>query len=137
VQDRDARDPDGEGEGGKLEGGCTVDAKCDVACDMTVDVKADCPKPPVTVSSTAPSDPATAATLQATLESALPTIVSLRNHCRLEADIAASFAGTVSAATDLKAACIPPLVAAVQRSVQDVTVCASASASVLATVNVQ
>ena len=124
-------------EGGKFEGGCTVDAKCDVACDMTVDVKADCPKPSVTVSSTAPSDPVTAATLQATLESALPTIVSLRNHCRLEADIAASFAGTVSAATDLKAACIPPLVAAVQRSVQDVIGCASASASVLATVNVQ
>lgn len=124
-------------EGGKLEGGCQVDARCDGACDMTVNVKADCPKPSVTVSSSGASDPATAATLKAALEGSLPTIVALKNHCRLEADIASSFTGTLSAATDLKAACIPPLVAAAQRSVQDVIVCANASTSVLTTLNVQ
>lgn len=37
------------GTGGKLEGGCAVDAKCDAYCDVTVAAKSVCPAKPVDV----------------------------------------------------------------------------------------
>jgi hypothetical protein len=36
-------------EGGKLEGGCKVDAKCDANCDASVSAKAECTPPALTI----------------------------------------------------------------------------------------
>lgn len=123
-------------EGGKLEGGCTVDARCDVSCDAAVIARADCPAPLVTVSTVAAADPTEAAKLKTSLEADLPMVLALDNKCQLEANIAAniaaSFSGTVASVTDIKKACIPLLVVTAQNAVSDVQVCASSTARILA-----
>jgi hypothetical protein len=50
------------------------------------------------------------------------------------ASIAGTFSGNISAVTDIKAACIPPMVAAVGSAVQDVQASVSATASIAGTI---
>lgn len=120
-------------EGGKLEGGCQVDAKCDGACDATVAAKASCPTPAVSVAFTGAADGTEAAKLEAALEAGMPAVLRIRQHCEHESEVAASFSGIASSVTDIKAACIPPVVAAVARSVQDATACLQSAASLAST----
>lgn len=122
-------------EGGKLEGGCQVEAKCDAACDATVAAKASCPSPSVAVTASGASNATAAADLEAALEADLPQVLALKEHCETEADIAASFSGTVSSVSDIKPACIPPLVAATSNAVKDVQTCLSSAAAVAGTIN--
>lgn len=122
-------------DGGKLEGGCKVDARCDQGCDVSVIAAADCPAPTVSVASSGSSDPTTAAKLEAALEADLPTVIALKSRCDLEVNVVASFSGSISAVTDIKPACIPPLVSGVARSTQEVQACAQAANAVVATVN--
>jgi len=117
-------------EGGKLEGGCPVDAKCDAACDATTIAGADCPSPTVTVTITGAVDAAEAAKLKAAFEANMPASLSMKEKCTLEANIVGTFTGTVSAVTDIKPACIPPLVKATSTAASEIQACASASVSV-------
>lgn len=117
-------------EGGKLEGGCQVDAKCDANCDASVSAKAECTPPEVAVVVTGSAE--FAGKLKATLEANLSLVFGLKARLDGMASIAASFSGNVSAVTDIKVACIPPMVAAVQNAVQDVSVSAKASADIVA-----
>jgi hypothetical protein len=117
--------------GGQLQGGCPVDAKCDGGCDAVVVATASCPVTVVTVTSQGAADPATAAKIEAALESDLPAVLTLNERCRLEAQIAASFAGSTSSVTDIKAACIPPVVKAVGSASQDVQACAASTAALV------
>jgi hypothetical protein len=116
-------------EGGKLEGGCQVDAKCDANCDASVSAKAECTPPSVNVVVTGNVE--LAAKLQATLEANLPLVFAFKARLEGMASIAGSFSGNVSAVTDIKAACIVPLVAAVGSAVQDVQVSVKATADIV------
>jgi hypothetical protein len=120
--------------GGKLEGGCAVDAKCDASCDATVTAKATCGAPVVTIESSGASDAAEAAKLKAALESNLPTLIALKDHCEIEASLAASFSGNVSSVADIKPACIPTLVSATANALNDIQVCASSTTSIAGSV---
>ena len=120
--------------GGKLEGGCKVDAKCDANCDVSVVAKADCPLGMVTLTVNGAAEPSTAATLKSTLEASLPLVFALSAHFKAEAEVASGVSGNADALVDLKAACIPPVVAAAQAAVSDVAAGASASSSVISTV---
>lgn len=61
-----------ECKGGKLEGGCKVEAKCEGSCNASASAKAECtpPKLTVTVTGTAPKIPL----LRATLERNMPNL---------------------------------------------------------------
>lgn len=125
----------GSCEGGKLEGGCQVDAKCDSGCDATVAAKATCPTPTVAVSFQGASDTGAAAKLEAALEADIPAVLALKAHCETEVDDAASFSGNVSSITDIKASCIPPIVSATSKAVQNVQTCLSSTTAIAGTIN--
>lgn len=121
-------------EGGKLEGGCQVDAKCDANCDASVSAKAECRPPELTVEISGSANVQAAAKLKATFEANLGVILAFKARLEGMASIATSFSGNISAVTDIKAACIPPLVAAVGSAVEDVQASVSATASVAGTI---
>lgn len=121
-------------EGGRLQGGCAVDAKCDGSCDASVAAKATCATPTVAVSSQGAADPTAAASVVSTLEAQLPTILALTAHCKAEAELAGTLTGNTSAVTDIKPACIPPLVRAVSVAAQDVQRCLEAASALVGSV---
>src|SRR6185436_11586544 len=98
--------------GGKLEGGCSakVDAKCDANCNGSVQAKAQCTPPAVEVRFAGTANADFAGKLIATLKANLPIIFSLKARFAGLADATASLSGNISAVTDIKAACIVPLV---------------------------
>jgi len=117
-------------EGGKLEGGCQVDAKCNGNCDASVSAKAECHPPTLSVEFSGAADIQAAGKLKATFEANMGIILAFKERLKVMADIGGNFTGNISAVTDIKAACIPPLLFAVKNAVGDVTASASASASV-------
>ncbi len=121
-------------EGGKLEGGCQVDAKCDANCDASVSAKAECRPPELTVEFSGAANIEAAGKLKATFEANLGVILAFKARLEGMASIAGTFSGNISAVTDIKAACIPPMVAAVGSAVQDVQASVSATASIAGTI---
>jgi hypothetical protein len=119
-------------EGGKLEGGCTVDAKCDGNCDASVSAKAECTPPSVTIAITGVASAEAAAKLKATLEANLSIVLGFQARLDGMAKLTAAFTANISAVTDIKVACIPPLVAAAGEAVSNVTASASACGSIVA-----
>lgn len=115
--------------GGKLDGGCQVDANCDANCDASVAAKAKCVSPEVEVVVT--SETELARKLEAALESNLPIVFA--SKARLDGMVASTttLADNVGQLTDLRISCIPPVVAAAYDAVQDVTVSASVSAEIV------
>ena len=126
-------------EGGKLEGGCKVEAKCDANCDASVSAKAECTPPRVafTLQATGAAEGQIAAftRLKATLEANLPLVFAFKARLETMAELAVNFTGNIKAVTDIKVACIPPLVLALTTAVDDVTASVSASASVAGSIN--
>lgn len=118
-------------EGGKLEGGCKVDAKCDGNCDASVSAKAECTPPEVTVAFTGATNLEAAAKLRATFEANLSIVAGFQARLEGMASLTASFTSNISAVVDIKAACIPPLLAAVAEAGQNVTASASACGSIV------
>lgn len=121
--------------GGKLEGLCRVDAKCDTACDIRTAVKAACPAPVLSVTTSGSADPAAAALVKSTLESAMPKVIAIKSRSELEANSVSAFAGVVSSVTDIKAACIPPVVKATAEAADDITSTLQSAASIVGTIN--
>lgn len=126
-------------EGGKLEGGCKVDAKCDGNCDASVSAKAECTPPQITVEVQGAADIQAAGKLKATFEANLGVILAFKARLKAMADIAASFSGNISVdvLSDLKAACIPPMIAAVGSAVEDVKGSLDASVSIAGSAGAQ
>ena len=118
-------------EGGKLQGGCQVDATCDSNCDVSVASSADCPTPTISVSITGAADTTAAATVRATLEANLGALLSLKSRLQGMAQLSGLLMGNAGALTDIKPACIPVVVAASTTAVSEVTGTISALATVL------
>jgi hypothetical protein len=116
--------------GGELKGGCTVEAKCEGNCDASVKAKAECRPPAIEVAFSGAANVQAAGKLQATFEANLGVILAFKARLEGMGKIAGSFRGNVSAVTDIKAACIPPLVAAVGNALQDVEASASATVAI-------
>ncbi len=114
--------------GGKLEGGCKVDAKCDANCNGSVQAKAECTPAKLAIKASADG----LVKLVATLEANLPLIFDIKLRFQAIAKLAGNI--DVSAATDIKAACIPPVIAAAAQAVSDLGDATSASVSVTASV---
>jgi len=84
-------------EGGKLEGGCQVDAKCDANCDASVSAKASCEVKPFSITAAGSANANVEAAI-ATLQVNLPKLV-LAVQARGEAilKISAGFTGASTA----------------------------------------
>lgn len=121
-------------EGGKLEGGCKVDAKCDANCDASVSAKAECTPPAVKAVVTASAKAELVGKLEATLEANLPLVFAFKAKLEGIAAVTGSLAGNIDAVADIKVACIPPLVAAVGDALANVKGSVSATASVTGSV---
>lgn len=107
-------------EGGKLEGGCKVEAKCDASCDASVKAKAQCTPPAVAVVFDAAANVQAAGKLKATLEANLPLILAFRARLDGMKEVAIGMEGNISAVTDIKVTCIPPILQAAGNAVEDV-----------------
>jgi len=121
-------------EGGKLEGGCEVDAKCEASCDASVEAKAECTPPRVSVGFSGSADAQAAGKLKAVLEANLGLVATL--EARLtglgEATIALSANVDADSLVDIKLACIPVVIAAVFTAADDVVVSTEATATIFA-----
>jgi hypothetical protein len=116
--------------GGELKGGCKAEAKCEGNCDASVKAKAECRPPTVTVSFSGSANFEAAAQLKATFEANLGLILAFQARLEGMAKIVGTFSGNISAVTDIKVACIPPLVAAIGNAGQDLTASVSAAGSI-------
>lgn len=114
-------------EGGKLEGGCEVDAKCGANCSASVQAKAQCTPPSVKIAFQGSANADFAGKLVATLEANLPIVYALEARLTAMADVVVSLKGNVTAVADIKVSCIPPVAAAVGQALADVEASASAT----------
>lgn len=120
-------------EGGKLEGGCKVDAKCDANCDASIQAKAECAPPELAIVVTGSAE--IAAKLKATLETNLSIVFGLKARLEAMGEVVAALKENVGAVADIKVACIPPMVAAVGNAVEDVNVSGKATVDLVGSVN--
>jgi hypothetical protein len=107
-------------EGGKLEGGCKVEAKCDASCDASVKAKAQCTPPSVDVVLEGSANIQAAGKLRATLEANLPLVFAFKARLEGMGEVATSMQGNIEAVTDIKATCIPVILSAAGNAVEDV-----------------
>jgi hypothetical protein len=128
-------------EGGKLEGGCNVDAHCQSNCDASASAKAECRPPRVDIAAKGTS-PAFA-TIAATLEKNLPSILvvaqargqSFLDLVKTTLDGAVTL--SVSGKLDVKGtACIGVALSSAQQGAADFTEAFSQSVKVVAAVGV-
>ncbi|HSO37248.1 MAG TPA: hypothetical protein VLT33_32200, partial [Labilithrix sp.] len=118
-------------EGGKLEGGCQVDAKCDASCDASISAKAECTPPSVTVNFSGAANIEAAGKLKAVFEANLGVVLAFKARLEGMAKLTGTIAGSADAVVDIKVACIPAVVAAAAVAVENVGAAASASASIV------
>ncbi len=122
-------------EGGKLEGGCKVDAKCDASCDASVSAKAECTPPSVTVTFSGEANAEAAGKLKAAFEANLGVILGMKARLEGMAQFAATIGGSADAVVSIKAACIPVVALSATSAVADVAASVSASGSLVAAAN--
>jgi hypothetical protein len=121
-------------EGGKLEGGCKVEAKCDANCDASVSAKAECTPPEITVQFSGAANADAAGKLVATLKANLGVVLAFKSRLEGMVAVTGTFKANISAVTDIKAACIPLVVASVGSALTDVAASAQAAGSVAGSV---
>jgi hypothetical protein len=122
-------------EGGKLEGGCQVDAKCDANCDASVSAKAECTPPQVVVAFEG------GATINAkytdSLKANLPQLIVVFQargdaFVKTISTVGGSLAGSVSGDIGVKGiACLNTVGAQVVNASQQMTVAVSSSTNVV------
>jgi hypothetical protein len=118
--------------GGKLEGGCQVEAKCDANCDASVSAKAECTPPSINVAFSGAADVQAAGKLQAVFEANLGLIFAFQARLEGMAQLTGTIGGNADVIVDIKAACIPAVIAAAAAARADVEAAGSATASVVA-----
>ncbi len=116
--------------GGKLEGGCKVDAKCDASCDASVSAKAECTPPQITVTFSGAADAQAAGKLKAAFEANLGVILAFKARLEGMATLAGTISGSADAVVEIKAACIPAVVAAALTAVENVGATVKVTASI-------
>lgn len=120
--------------GGKLEGGCQVDAKCDAECDVSVAAQAVCPAGTVDVRVSGAANTAAITKLRATLLVNFGPVLSLRAHLEHLSAVAAIVSSSADAISDITPACIPPLTSAAGAAGDEVQSALQAVSSVVASV---
>ncbi len=122
--------------GGKLEGGCKVDAKCDANCDASVSAKAECTPPALTITGGA----GVSAKYTDSLKVNIPDLIVVAQargeaFAKLIANVAGSAAGSVQGDLSVKVvACLAALSSDVSRAGADMGAAVNGSVSVVTSV---
>jgi hypothetical protein len=106
-------------EGGKLEGGCKVEAKCDANCDASVSAKAECTPPKVSLQVSGSANAEAALKLKGVIEANFGVVAAFQARLKGVLDATGSFAANANGIADIKAACIPVLFSAAGQAVSD------------------
>lgn len=122
-------------EGGELSGGCNADVKCDANCSASVKAKAECTPPSLTVTFSGGIDAQAAGKLRGTIEANFGVILAFKSRLEGMASVAATISGSADAVVDIKAACIPQVVAAGAAAVSDVAAAVEATGSLAGSVS--
>lgn len=124
-------------EGGELKGGCQVEASCDANCDASVKAKAECTPPEVRIVVEGAASANVEAKLKAVLEANLGVIAALEARFTALGDALVAVSGNVDAEflADIKVACVPVILAALEGAVSDVGATVQASASIMGSVS--
>jgi hypothetical protein len=117
--------------GGKLEGGCQVEAKCEGNCDASVSAKAECTPPSVKVSFSGAANIQAAGKLQAVFEANLGVIFAFQARLEGMAKLTGTITGNADVIVDVKASCIPAMIAAAADAVADVKASGDATISIV------
>lgn len=117
--------------GGKLEGGCQVEAKCEGNCDASVSAKAECTPPSVKVAFSGAADIQAAGKLQAVFEANLGVIFAFQARLEGMAKLTGTITGNADVIVDVKASCIPAMIAAAADAVADVKASGDATISIV------
>jgi hypothetical protein len=121
-------------EGGKLEGGCTVEAKCDANCNASVSAKAECSPPQLTIVASGFADASAAAKLQGTLKANLGLVLAFRARLQGMFELTSTITGNADAVASIKTACIPQVIAAAVAAGTDVAASVEATGSIATSV---
>ncbi len=113
--------------GGKLEGGCNVEAKCEGNCDASVKAKAECRPPELRVSFSGAANVEAAARLQAVFEANLGIVLAFKARLEGMLELAGTITGNADVVVEIKAACIPAVIAAAVAAAGDVKASAEIS----------
>ncbi len=120
-------------EGGKLEGGCQVDAKCDANCDASVSAKAECTPPELTIKAGANVQAKYIDSLKANLPQ-LVVVFQARGEAFVKtiSTVGGSLAGSVSGDIGVKGiACLNTVGAQVVNATGQMTAAVNASGNVV------
>jgi hypothetical protein len=120
--------------GGELKGGCKAEAKCEGSCDASVSAKAECTPPQVKLAITGGANAEVVAQLKTTLEANLPVVYALKARLEGMAKLTGTITANGSAVVDIKAACIPAVIAAAGTGVSDTTATVSATGSLIGSI---
>ena len=121
-------------EGGKLEGGCKVDSpKCEGNCNASVSAKAECSPPTIAVSFSGSADIQAAANLKAVFEANLGVILAFKAKLEGMASLVGDISGNADVIVDIKASCIPAVIAAAADALVDVKASGDATISIAGT----
>ena len=107
-------------EGGKLDFGCNVDAKCSANCDASIQARAECKPPSLEIRFSGGIDAQAEASLRATLDANFGIIASLSSRLKAMLDLGGTIIGKADAIASIKIGCIPPVLAAATTAVDDV-----------------
>jgi len=123
-------------QGGELKGGCEASVECEGSCDASVQAKAECTPPSVEIVISGAADIQAAGKLKAVLEANLGLVASLEARLSGAVDVVGTLVANVNAdfLADIKAACIPVVISAVEGAGADFEASISATGSVLGSV---
>jgi hypothetical protein len=133
-------------QGGTLEGGCEVEARCRANCDASAAARAECRPPQVDVRVATAVDSELGHYLEVLRTNLPPLIVVLQARGQAFVDLVGNLASSAGASGsavisgDLSAraaACLVPIATTIGEAAENVRVSMRASADVLATVNVR
>ncbi|MBX3190997.1 MAG: hypothetical protein KF819_28635 [Labilithrix sp.] len=118
---------------GKLQGGCQVEAKCDANCDASVQAKAECTPPAITVEIQAQAGANLEAIgkLRATFEANFGVIFAFKSRLEGMLSLTGTITGNAGAIGEIKAACIPQVLAVAVKAGADVTASAQVTGSLV------
>ena len=121
--------------GGTLKGGCQVqDPQCSANCDASVSAKAQCTPPSIDITFSGGADAAAIGKLVATLKANFGVVLEFKSRLELMAKLTGTIGANADAVASIKAACIPPVIAAAGDAVGNVTAAGTATASLAGSV---
>lgn len=120
--------------GGELKAGCEVDAECSANCDASASAKAECTPPEVGIKIAGNIEANSLGKLKATLEKNFKVVYAVQARLELIGGLAGTLSGNITAVADIKAVCIPVVVASAATAAEQVAASVSVTGSLVGSI---